>query len=96
MGIVKLDKKEVESRLNNAYAYIENKVLAWNDNELSDITWKFTLGDVILNVIKSMNIDIAKGSSINMESKDDSWEIVIGEAVINIKTTKSLGEPENS
>ena len=97
MRTFKINRKEVESRLRNAYAYIENRVLAWNNTELSDITWKFTLGDIILNVAKIMKIDIEKGSSIDLQTEDDGSEtLFIGDAIINIKTNKSLGELNDS
>ena len=97
MRTFKINKKEVESRLRHAYTYIENKVLAWNNNEMSDITWKFTLGDIILNVAKIMKINVEKGSSINLQLEEDGSEtLFIGDAIINIKTNKSLGESDHS
>ena len=97
MRTYKIDKKEISSRLKHAYSYIESKVLAWNNPEMSDITWKFTLGDIILNVAKIMKISIKKGSSINLKSEDDGSEtLFIGDAIINIKTNKSLGESDPS
>ena len=97
MRTYKIDKKEITSRLRHAYSYIESKVLAWNNTEMSDITWKFTLGDIILNVAKIMKIDIEKESSIKLQSEDDGSEtLFIGDAIINIKTSKSLGERDSS
>ena len=87
MSRKRISESRTSERLSNAIQHIEFQVSSFGD--LSDIAWKFLVGQAILD--KAQELDI----SINMESRIDPPKgeprVYIGEALIDIRPIRGGG-----
>jgi len=77
----------MQRQINDATDYISINVTHYKD--ISDIAWKFLLGDKIIDCLKKMEEKPEKGSDLEIVSKDDSnYHLKIGNVTIDIKASK--------
>ncbi|QDP45725.1 MAG: hypothetical protein Unbinned5179contig1000_12 [Prokaryotic dsDNA virus sp.] len=74
-------------QINDATDYISVNVTHYKD--ISDIAWKFLLGDKIIRCLKKMEERPEKGTELKIISKDiDCLKLKMGNVTIDMKASK--------